>query len=76
MRGELRAHDAEQAAWLAAGVLRVAGENPTLTSASATAAKCMLRCQVPLRSFFTFEIADEVLQTSRFNTLLGRPDGW
>ena len=75
MRGELRAHDAEQAAWLAAGVLRVAGENPTLTSASATAAKCMLRChEVPLRGFFTFEIADEVGQTSRFNTLLGRPD--
>jgi len=42
MRGELRTHDAEQAAWLAAGVLRVAGEKPNVTSATTTAA-CMLR---------------------------------
>jgi len=37
MRGELHARD-EQAAWLAAGVLRVAGENPTAANATAMAA--------------------------------------
>eukprot|EP00964_Phaeocystis_antarctica_P045585 scaffold26255_cov59-Phaeocystis_antarctica.AAC.2 len=43
MRGELRTHAPEQAAWLAAGKLRVAGENPTVTSPKTTAA-CMWRC--------------------------------
>jgi len=44
MRGELHARDAVQAARLVAGVLRVAGENPTVAKATAMAA-CISRCR-------------------------------
>jgi len=50
MRGELHARD-EQAAWLAAGVLRVAGENPTAANATAMAAYAISRCRTVVRSW-------------------------